>query len=201
MTEYVHLEGLPQVEKLLAQYQGQPLQNKMRQAVRAGAKPMQAGVKAQAATPGHPHSFTKVPAAKVTTHGGTSGHAVEAWVKPRSPLFPIFEAGAKSHTIAPGKIHRAHSVRGGRKNRGQYSGPGAVTRGPSSILAGPAGSGGWDTIGRKRGDAFFSTKPVRHPGMRGRPILEAAFMSRLTDSEDAIAQAIFGMVAPAESAA
>jgi hypothetical protein len=194
MITAVHLEGLPQVRAMLSQFEGQELQNKMRKAVRAGAKPFQAGLKVAAATAGHPRSFQKVPAAHVTTRGGASGRSIEAWVRPKSPLFNIFEPGAKAHTIKPGKVHRQHSVRGGRANKGQYSGPGAVARSGGAVLAGPAGSGSWDNTGRKRAAAFFSTKPVRHPGMKARPILEAAFMARLSESEDAIAQAIFSIV-------
>lgn len=187
MTEYVHLEGLPQVEKLLAQYQGQPLQNKMRQAVRAGAKPLQQQLKFEGDTPGHPHSFTNVPAAKITTHGG-SGRQVEAYVRPKSPLFNIFEPGAHAHAIAPGSSVTGRAGRHGGAAR-------------KAALAGPAGSGSWDAKGRKRKAAFFSAGPVQHPGMSARPILPAAFEAAAPAAEDAIAQAIFAMVAPAESAA
>ena len=164
MIEIVHLEGLPQVRKMLDQFEGQQLQNKMRVAVRAGLKPFQAQLKFEGDTPGHPHSFTNVPAGKVTTRGGESGRAVEGYVRPKSPLFNIFEPGAKAHTVAPRR---------------------------KPILAGPAGSGGWDAKGRKRKGAFFARGPVSHPGMSARPELPAAFAAAEGPASDAIANAIF----------
>jgi hypothetical protein len=165
MTEIVHLEGLPQVRKMLDQFEGQQLQNKMRVAVRAGLKSFQKTLAFEGDTPGHPHSFTKVPAGKVTTHGGASGREIEGSVRPKSPLFNIFEPGARGHTIAPKK----------------------------GILAGPAGSGGWDAKGRKRKAAFFARGPVSHPGMSARPILPAAFSAGESAASDAVANAIFKM--------
>ncbi|HZV26448.1 MAG TPA: hypothetical protein VFG00_09160, partial [Acidothermaceae bacterium] len=126
VTEEVRVVGLPAIMKLLSQYEGQPLQNAMRKAVRAGAKPFQASLKAVAASSRVPRSFQKVPAAKVTTHGG-SGRSVEAYVRPKSPLFNSFEPGAGAHTISPGA---------------------------GGLLGGPAGGDGWTTAGRKRPAAF-----------------------------------------------
>ncbi len=166
MIEVVHLEGLPAVRKMLDQFEGQQLQNKMRTAVRAGLKPFQAQLKFEGDTPGHPHSFTKVPAGKVTTRGGASGREIEGYVRPSSPLFNIFEPGAGSHTIAPRR---------------------------KAMLAGPAGGGGWDAKGRKRKGAFFARGPVSHPGMRARPELPAAFAAAEGAATDAIANAIFKM--------
>lgn len=166
MIEVIHLEGLPAVRKMLDQFEGQQLQNKMRTAVRAGLKPFQAQLKFEGDTPGHPHSFTKVPAGKVTTRGGESGREIEGYVRPSSPLFNIFEPGAGAHTIAPRR---------------------------KAMLAGPAGGGGWDAKGRKRKGAFFARGPVSHPGMRARPELPAAFAAAEGAATDAIANAIFKM--------
>jgi hypothetical protein len=187
MIEVVHLEGLPQVRKMLDQFEGQELQNKMRVAVRAGLKPFQKTLAFEGDTPGHPHSFTKVPAGKVTTRGGASGREIEGYVRPKSPLFNIFEPGASSHTIGGGTERQARSggltkgvlrkVRGGRRTSG--------------MLSGPQGSASWDPGGRKRKASFFAKGPVTHPGMRARPILPAAFAAGEQAATDAIAKAIF----------
>ena len=174
----IHLEGLPQVRKMIDSVSGRELQNRQRRAVRAAAKPMQAALKVQAATPGHPRSFTKVPAAKVTTRGGTSGRDVEAYVRPRSPLFNIFEPGAGAHTIAPGSSVTSRPGRTGGKAR-------------KAALAGPAGSGSWDKTGRKRPAAFFARGPVSHPGFAARPILPAAFAAGEAAAMTAFEQALF----------
>jgi hypothetical protein len=160
------IDGIPGVEEMLAQFSGQKLQNVMRRAVRAGAKPFQAGLKSAAAsepTGNVPESFQKVPAAKVSTHGGVTGREIEARVRPKSPLFNIFEPGAGGHVIEPG----------------------------TGALAGPAGSGAWDAKGRKRGRAFFSRKRVWHPGMAARPLIPTAFESKKDEASDAVADALF----------
>jgi hypothetical protein len=193
MTAAFVIEGIPGALKALDELAPKDRSNTMRRAVRAALKPMQQQLKFEGDTPGHPYSFTKVPAAKISTHGGGwSGGAVEGYVRPKSPLFNIFEPGAKAHEISPGKVHREHAVRGGRQNKGQYSGPGKVIGGRSTALAGPAGGSAWTNTGRKRAAAFFSTKPVRHPGMKARPILAVAFNAALGAAEDAVANAIFG---------
>jgi hypothetical protein len=192
MIEVVHLEGLPQVRKMLDQFEGQQLQNKMRVAVRAGLKPFQKTLAFEGDTPGHPHSFTKVPAGKVTTRGGASGREIEGYVRPKSPLFNIFEPGAKGHTITPGS-RMGNSSRPSRPTATKAGPNFNVRRGGKPILAGPAGSGSWDNTGRKRKGAFFTTAPVHHPGMRARPILPAAFAAGEAAATDAIAKAIFQM--------
>ncbi|MHB8459113.1 MAG: hypothetical protein ACYDAK_05325 [Candidatus Limnocylindrales bacterium] len=163
VIEAVRVVGVAPIMRMLEQFEGQPLQNAMRRAVRAGAKPFQATLKSVAASSSVPRSFQKVPAPKVTTHGG-SGRSIEAYVRPKSPLFNIFEPGAGVHTISPGS---------------------------AGVLGGPAGPGGWSTAGRKRPGDFFSRGPVSHPGMRARPILPAAFAMGEPASVDAMANAIF----------
>jgi hypothetical protein len=150
---------------------GRQFQNRIRKAVRAGAKPFQGELKSEAASrhggaENLPASFAKVPAAKTSTRGGSvAGGQVEAYVRPSSPLFNVFEPGAGAHEIAP------HA--GGR-------------------LGGPAGPGGWSAAGRKRGGAFFARGAVRHPGMAARPILPSSFAAKVGAAETAVAQAIFG---------
>lgn len=164
MSATISFVGLREAERMVDEFSDKELANKMRRAVRAGLKPFQEQLKFEGDTPGHPHSFTKVPAGKVSTRGGASGREIYGYVRPKSPLFNIFEPGAKAHTITP----------------------------KQAVLAGPAGSGSWTAEGRKRSGAFFSTKPVRHPGMAARPMLPAAFAAGALAAEDAVANAIFG---------
>jgi hypothetical protein len=161
----VRILGLAGAEKAVDGLTGPALQNRLRRGVRAGAKPFQAALRSAAASADVPRSFTKVPAAKVSTHGGASGRDVVARVRPKSPLFNIFEPGAKRHTIAPRR---------------------------AGALGGPAGSGTWDGIGRKRGADFFSRGPVDHPGMAAHPLLPAAFAAGESAAQDAFAAVVFG---------
>lgn len=163
--------GIREAEKLLDGYQGRELANAERRAVRAAANTFRPEISAAAAARhgsgggNVPASFTKVPAAKVTTHGG-GGRGIEAYVRPKSPLFNILEPGAGGHTIAP---------RNG------------------SALAGRPGEGGWSAAGRKRGpNGFFARGPVRHPGLAARPILPGAFAAGAGRAEAAAEAAIFG---------
>jgi hypothetical protein len=187
------VEGGDEVRRMIDRYQGREMQNALRRAVRAGGKVMQASLKvAAAAEPSGnvPDSFKKVPAPKVSTRGGISGRDIVAKVRPKSPLFNIFEPGAEPHDIAPGKVHREHSVRG---KKGRYAGPGAVTRTGPGFLAGPAADsqGSWDPVGRKRGGGFFARRTVHHPGMSSREILPSAFQAGRTAAQLAIAEALF----------
>lgn len=167
-TVEIHFEGVPQVKAMLAEFSPRQLQNKMRRAVRAGAKVFGGGLKSTAQShhggAGNvPLSFQKVPAPKVSTHteGGTG---VEAYVRPKSPLFNVFQPGAKRHTIRP-------------KRRGE--------------LKGPAGTNRWDSVGRKRAGAFFAQGPVSHPGMSDRDILSPAFQAKLPEAIDAVVGVLF----------
>ena len=190
MITAVHLEGLPQVRAMLHQFEGQELQNKMRKAVRTGLKPFQRTLAFEGDTPGHPHSFTKVPAGKVTTRGGESGRSIEGYVRPKSPLFNIFEVGAASHAIGGGveRQMRAGGASGGKRNVKVRGG-----RRTSLMLSGPQGSASWDPGGRKRPAPFFAKGKVTHPGFGARPMLPAAFAAGEQAATDAIAAAIFVM--------
>jgi hypothetical protein len=162
----VSVEGVADVQKMLERYSAREMQNRERRAVRASAKPFQAALKAVAASSNVPHSFTKVPAAKVSAHVGAD---VEARVRPKSPLFNIFEPGAGGHDIAGG----AFSGQGG------------------GLLAGPAGGSTWTSEGRKRQGAFFARGHVRHPGMKARPIRPAAFARGRAQAMQEIARVMF----------
>jgi hypothetical protein len=129
--------------------------------VRAAAKPMQSALKSVAAGADVPRSFQNVPAAKVSTRGGSSGREVEARVRPKSPLFNIFEPGAGEHSIE------------------------------GALLAGPEGGSSWTSAGRKRPAVFAARGRVRHPGMAARSILPAAFARGAPEAERILADAIF----------
>lgn len=164
MSAIIDIRGLPQAEKMLAEFDDKALANKMRRAVRAGIAPFRVEMRAVAAEPQYPRSFRKTKT-RTTTRGGAGGRAIEAYVRPSSPLFNIFEPGAGEHTIAP---------KGG------------------GVLAGPAGGSSWDAGGRKRPATFFARGAVRHPGMAARPLLARVFASADPRAEDAVANAIFG---------
>jgi hypothetical protein len=160
--------GLHEAEKLLDGFTGKDLRNAERRAVRAAANAFKPEIVAAArgrhgsGSGNVPASFAKVPAAKVSAHLGAD---VSASIRPKSPLFNIFEPGAGAHVIAP-------------RRKGQ--------------LAGPAGPGGWTKDGRKRRADFYAHGAVRHPGMSARPILPGAFSAGSERAVDAAAAAIFG---------
>jgi len=164
-----HVEGLPRVKAMLDRYSPRQMQNKMRRVVRAGANAFKPDLIGQARAhhgagdQNVPLSFQKVPAAKVTTHGG-AGSDVEAYIRPASPLVNIFEPGAGAHTISP----------------------------HGKPLRGPAGPGGWTKVGRKRARDFMTRRSVQHPGLQSRPELPAAFQSGLPDALDQVNRVLFG---------
>jgi hypothetical protein len=164
VSAVVSFYGLAETRKMLAEYDDKELANKMRRAARAGIGEFRTELRAEASAGEYPHSFRKTKT-RTTTRGGASGREIEAYVRPSSPLFNIFEPGAGEHTIAP-------------KN--------------ASALAGPAGGGSWTNEGRKRPAPFFARGPVRHPGMKARPLLARTFNARVARAEDAVANAIFG---------
>jgi hypothetical protein len=162
VTVSISIDGLPEVKRRIEGLTGRQMQNKLRRAVRAGAKPMQASLKVMAAaqpTGKLPHTFKRVPAAKVSASARRGGQIV-ASVKPKSALFNIFEPGAEAHEIGggaetrTGKDGRTRKVRGGRRTSG--------------MLAGPSGI-------RGRSKDFFVRGAVKHPGMKARPIRVRAF--------------------------
>lgn len=96
----ISLSGVPELKAALERLDGKDRRNTLRRAVRAGAKPFRQAMAQVAAEQGLPRTFRKIPAPKVTTHGSASG-AIEANVRPSSPLFNILEPGAAPHAIAP----------------------------------------------------------------------------------------------------
>lgn len=100
----VVISGADKVQKMLSWYDNPQLFNRMRRAVRAGGKEFQAGLKSAAAsepTGNIPDTFRKVPAPKVSASRRRGGDIV-AKVRPKSPLFNIFEPGAGAHDITGG---------------------------------------------------------------------------------------------------
>jgi hypothetical protein len=183
----VAITGAEGVEKMLDEYAPRARQNLERRAVRAGGKVIQAELKSLAAGV-HPHSFTKVPAPKVSTHG-EAGMEVFTVVRPKSPLFNILEPGAKGHTISPGEV-------GGNSSRPSRP---TATKARSSgrrALAGRPGGSVWpephSDAGRKRGTTFFSARPVQHPGTKGLGMLPRAVAAAGGAAQDAMAAVIFG---------
>jgi hypothetical protein len=159
----VEIDGIARAIKMCDWYTNRELHNRMRRAVRAGGKEMQAALKVAAAeepTGNLPDSFKKVLAPKVSASARRGGDIV-ATVRPKSPLFNIFEPGAGQHEI------------------------------DAPLLAGPAGDGSWSAAGRKRSGEFFAHGSVRHPGMKARPIRPTAFAAGRRPAEDAIAKVLF----------
>lgn len=187
----VKVTGVNEIEKVLDALDGRDRQNLLRRAVRAGAKPFQAALKANAASRSDvPRSFAKVPAAKVSASMRRGGDVV-AVVRPKSPLFNIFQPGAGSHTITPG-IRGQNTSRPSRPTGTAGMRNYNVNLAGRPILAGPAGGAHFDHVGRKRPDAFFATSPVRHPGMDSRDMLRPAFAAGQAAASKAFADVIFG---------
>ena len=164
---FIKVVGLDEVIDAIHKLTPAEQSNAYRRAVRAGGKVFQAGLKDTARSmhgggSNVPLSFQKVPAPKVTTRGGDSGMDIESRVRPSSPLFNIFEPGAGGHTIPA-----------------------------SPVLKGPAGSGAWDRVGRKRPNDFFSVNAVRHPGLKSRPMLEPTFNRRVPAAIEAVVDVLF----------
>lgn len=100
----VDVRGLPEAKELLDSFTGRQLQNRIRQATRAGAKVMRTELRSRAQDPRFPSSFRKTKTRGHRTPLGTS-------VGPNSPLINIFEPGAKPHQIG-GVGQMLHSQRG-----------------------------------------------------------------------------------------
>lgn len=168
MGVQIHLEGDARVRAMLAQYSDREMTNKLRRAARAGIGGFRPALVSEAQSRAHhgvPGSFSKMKT-RSSTRGGGSGSEIESSIRPASPLFNILQVGAGRHTIAP------HHGR----------------------LEGPAGLGFWTRGGRKRGRAFFSRRPVSHPGLKARDLLGPAFALGLPAAEAAVEDVIFGVV-------
>lgn len=90
--------GLPEAKALLESFQGQPLQNRVRRGMRAGAAVWRRKIRSagNAGWPNRPATFNKTRTRPHRTPIGIS-------VSPQSPLSNIFEGGAKPHAIPIGK--------------------------------------------------------------------------------------------------
>lgn len=191
MATIVGVIGVPEIEKVLDSLDPKDRQNLERRAVRAGAKPMAEALKHIAAASRVPRSFSAATPARmvrVTTHGVTNG-AVEAVVRPPSPLFNIFQPGARAHTIAPRTSGLYLSRKGTNARARKLS---VVRREHPGVLAGAAGHGSWDEVGRKRSATFFSSTPVRHPGLAAHDLLGPAFAASSEAASASVAAVIFG---------
>lgn len=158
----VRITGAEEITKVLDGLDGRDRQNLLRRAVRAGSKPFQAALSANAAARSDvPKSFRKVPAAKVSASMRRGGDIV-AVVRPKSPLFNIFQPGAGEHDIA------------------------------GDFMFGQVGSATWEPAGRKRPDTFAAHGSVRHPGLKARDMLGPAFAVGHAAASKAFADVIFG---------
>lgn len=91
----VDLRGREEVERLLSEFEGGKLNNRVRRGMRAGAKVMRSHVRKLAASDRYPRSFRKT---KTKAHRNPLGVSTG----PTSPLLNIFESGAGSHDIGSG---------------------------------------------------------------------------------------------------
>ena len=116
------VRGAAETKAMLAEFQGQKLQNRTRRALRAGAKVMREGLRDEARSRGDlPKSFRKT---------RTRGHRnpVGVSVSPSSSLSNIFEGGADPHTIAPTKGPALANRDAGFFARGPVNHPGMAAR-------------------------------------------------------------------------
>ena len=88
----IDLRGVPEVQEMLAQFEGGKLNNRVRRALRAGLKPIREEMRRKGGMPGFPRRFRKT-----RTRGHRNPLGVS--VSPQSPLSTIFEHGAKPHMI------------------------------------------------------------------------------------------------------
>lgn len=96
MAAIIDLRGLPEVQRMLAQFTGQELQNRTRKAMRAAIAVIRPPLRAKARSGGFPKKF-----AKTRTRGHRNPVGVS--LSPGSPLSTIFEHGARAHAIPIGK--------------------------------------------------------------------------------------------------
>lgn len=185
--EVIDLRGLPAVEKMLDSVGDKERINRERRAVRAAGNIFKPALSAAAAAR-HGSGAGNVPASfkKVKVRVSTSsrrGRVPTAIVRPTSPLFNIFETGARPHRIAP---KQGGAIRRSASGRHVVEGSG------SGVLGGPAGSSGWTSAGRKRRGGFFARGAVQHPGMSSRALLPGVFSANVDKAEASAIAIIFG---------
>lgn len=91
------LRGMSEVSALLDEFQGAPLNNRTRRALRAGAGEFRDEMRSQG------KSRADLPSGFGKTRTRAHRYPLGVSVSPKSPLSTIFEHGARSHTIAPGR--------------------------------------------------------------------------------------------------
>lgn len=92
MSVHLDLQGLPEVQKLLAEFEGGKLNNRTRRALRAGAAEFRGPMRTKASSGRFPRKFKRT---RTRAHRNPLGVSVS----PGSPLSTIFEHGAKPHAI------------------------------------------------------------------------------------------------------
>lgn len=88
------LQGLPECQAMLAQFEGKELNNRTRRALRAGIRTLRGPLREAAASGGFPAKFRRT---RTRAHRNPIGVSVS----PGSPLSTVFEHGATAHRIAP----------------------------------------------------------------------------------------------------
>jgi hypothetical protein len=137
----IEIRGGPAIARTLNALGGRELQNRTARGTRAGAGVFRKELRADVKSGFHPATFRKVATRNHRNPIGTS-------VGPTSPLINIFEGGAGSHVIAPGKL--------------QSSGNRPM------LLSGKGGE-------HYRPRDFAASMPVTHPGMGARPLIGPVF--------------------------
>lgn len=91
----VNLTGRAEVQRMFEEFHGAKLNNRIRRALRRGAKEFRTELRAQASTRSDlPRTFRKT---RTRAHRNPLGVSVS----PQSPLSNIFEGGARPHIISP----------------------------------------------------------------------------------------------------
>lgn len=92
MSLTIDLQGLPETQRLLAEFSESKVNNRVKRALRAGLKPIREELRTRARSKGYPKTFRRT---RTRDHRNPTGVSVS----PGSPLSNIFEVGAKRHQI------------------------------------------------------------------------------------------------------
>lgn len=115
------IRGLPEVQSLLDQVQGGPLNNRMRRALRAAGGTFRTALRDAA------RSRSDLPRTMAKTRTRAHRNPLGVSVSPASPLSPIFEHGADPHAIG-GAGQLLADTESGFVARGPVSHPGMAAR-------------------------------------------------------------------------
>ncbi len=88
----VDIRGMPEVKKLLGQFEGAPLNNRIRRSLRAAVAVIRPAMRTKARSGGFPKKFART---RTRPHRNPLGVSIS----PGSPLSTIFEHGARPHAI------------------------------------------------------------------------------------------------------